>query len=159
MTEPVLPTTDQTEPTWPERTAFGAVWRGVVVLLFSLAAVPAGAWAGTKISEAQVAGVAMCVPALVVVALVVGWLRARDAFVVMALYGSLTATFACARLLGKGYVSSHRPYLADAFWATFAAAVTAVGCVVLVVAVVWGTVSGFRRPRPYKPKDGSVSHQ
>jgi hypothetical protein len=159
MTEQTRDAVDEAEPSWPERSAAGAAWRGAVVLVLSLVALPVGAWFTTKISEPELAGIALSVLALVVVGLVVGWLRARDVFVILALYGSLTGSLACAYLLGKGYVSPHRPYVADASWARFAAAVTAVGFATVVVAVVWGTVSGYRRPRPYKPKQVAVSQQ
>ncbi|MFF4250925.1 hypothetical protein ACFY1L_06945 [Streptomyces sp. NPDC001663] len=159
MTKPDLHTTPDVpdapeEPTWPERTPLGAAWRGAVALAFNLAGIPAGAWLATKLAayEPRLGGGPPVALALIMVVLLAGWLRARDLFLVATAWSNLIGTFGCCYLLGKGYISLTTPYLVNTTWAIVNASLLAIGSTAAVVTVVWGTVSGYRRPRPFTPK-------
>ncbi|WP_369248404.1 hypothetical protein [Streptomyces sp. R41] len=145
---------DRIHDTWPHRTPLGATWRGVTVLSFTVVAVAASAWLGSKL--VQYDDRAVTIPtgpvAVVVGALVGAWLRARNGFLGFAMIGSLVAAQSAAYLLHDGYVSLQRPYLAHSSWATYEASLLALGSAAVLVAIVWGTLSGYRRPRPFQDK-------
>ncbi|MEV0639655.1 hypothetical protein AB0I77_32915 [Streptomyces sp. NPDC050619] len=139
---------------WPERTPLGAAWRGAVVLVFTVTGIPAAAWLATKLTpyEPRFGSGPPIVLGMIVVALFLNLLRARDWLVLAPLWSILTAGFAGSYVLDKGYVSLHRPYLTASAWPTVSMSLVGVGFAAAVVSVVWGTVSGYRRPRPFKPK-------
>jgi hypothetical protein len=155
MEEPGPPADTEAEPaTWPRRTPVGAAWRGAVVLVFTLAGIPASAWLGTELSAYEprfVSGPPIGL-GLMVLVLYLGWLRVRDAFVIPTLWSVLAAAYACSYLLDKGYVSPHHPYPTGPPWPTISMSLLAAGTVGAVVTIAWGTVSGYRRPRPFQPK-------
>lgn len=148
------PTAEPATPTWPERTARGAAWRGAVVLLFTVVGIPVSAWLSTEFAayEPRFGSGPPIGLALIVIVLLLGWLRARDAFAVAACWSLLMAGFAGSYLTDKGYVSLHHPYLRGSSLPTVSLSLLALGTAAAVVTVVWGTVSGHRRPRPFKPK-------
>ncbi|MEU6255319.1 hypothetical protein [Streptomyces sp. NPDC047043] len=158
MTKPDLPTTSDVpdapeELAWPERTPLGAAWRGAVALAFNVVGIPASAWLGTKLAsyEPRFGGGPPVALALIMAVLLV-WLRARDSFLVATVWSNLIGAFGCFYLLGKGYISLTDPHPVDSTWAIVNASLLAVGSTAAVVTVVWGTVSGHRRPRPFSPK-------
>ncbi|MGW6009098.1 hypothetical protein [Streptomyces sp. NPDC055210] len=77
------------------------------------------------------------------------WLRARNVYSVLAVNGTLLATLAGAWILDGGYASKASPYLAlDGTWSVYLASQLAVGATLTFAAITWGTVSGYRHPRP-----------
>ncbi|MEU5957302.1 hypothetical protein [Streptomyces sp. NPDC047525] len=150
----------ETSETLPARTPWGAIWRGGVVLaVLAVGGIPS-AWAGGKLAAYEdelVMGGAF--PIAAVVGVLVGlWLRARNPFLVASLLGTLFAAIGGANLLQYDYVSRRPPYLADGNWALYGAVSVALGAATAVVSIVWGTVSGYRHPRPQPPSKAPASH-
>ncbi|MEU1202820.1 hypothetical protein ABZ446_42325 [Streptomyces sp. NPDC005813] len=149
-------TVDRSGPhaAWPHRTPLGTTWRGVAVLAFTLVAMAAGAWLGSLLVPYDDRAVTLPTGpvALAVGGLIGAWLRARNGFLAVGMIGSLVGSQAGAHLLHDGRVSLHPPYLAHSHWTTYEVSLLALGTVAALVAVVWGTVSGHRRPRPYSDR-------
>jgi len=157
MTPPPPPRPTPAEPlaSWPERTPFGATWRGGAVLAFALAGIAFSSWTGSKLmryDDRLGAGPAIVV-SMAALVLVMQWLRARNGYVVFTMAGSLLGAVGGSPLLQGGYLSAHRPYLSHSPWATAWASTAAVGTAIALVAIISGTVSGYRNPRPVPSQD------
>ncbi|TPQ22064.1 hypothetical protein [Streptomyces sporangiiformans] len=110
----------------------------------------ASAWVASKLIPYDDRLASAALPAgLVVGALVNVWLRARNVFLVVIALGGAFGAPAAAYLIRDGYVSADSPYLTiHDNRATFEVSMLAAGAAVVLVAIVWGTVSGYLHPRP-----------
>ncbi|MFF5494638.1 hypothetical protein [Streptomyces aquilus] len=155
--EPTAPAPAPALESWPERTPYGAAWRGTVTLLFTVVGMAASGWLGSlliRYDSRLVTGTTGPV-AVVVGALTIGWLRAHNIFAFPTMLGSLLGAQAFAYLLDDNAVSLHAPYLAQTSTATYEAAFIVVGTAAALGGIVWATVGGFRDPRPFKPEKES----
>jgi hypothetical protein len=134
------------------RSAVGTVWRTLVSILACLASVAGGAWVGSKALsiDGRLLEVPAAVPALVVVALVLGLLRARPWFA--AVPGLVADVAACdgAVVLNDHLFTAgrlHLENLGDRLLAGgFALAVT-----ISVLGILVAAVDGHRHPREAGP--------
>jgi len=135
---------------WSPRTPFGAAWRGTAVLAFAVVAIAASAWITSKLIPYDDRLASAALPAVLVVgALVNVWLRARNVFLVVIAIGGAFGAPAGAYLIRGGYVSADSPHVAiPDNQATFLVSMLAIGAATVLVAIIWGTVSGYRHPRP-----------
>ncbi|MFF3765424.1 hypothetical protein ACFYYR_15240 [Streptomyces sp. NPDC001922] len=138
-----------TSATLPPRTPRGVAWRAAVVLVVAACGITVGGWCGGLLMrfENEFATGPAFVAALPAAVLAGRWLRAGNGFLSGALLGQLLAALAVAELLHSHLVSAAPPYLQDSGWARFEGSLAAVGTAVILVSVVWGAISGYRRPR------------
>lgn len=137
------------------RTAAGAGWRAVVVLLVAVAAIAGGAWGGSRLVGYDTRlGMVAAVPAACAVGLLsVLWLRAANGFIAGPLLGTLLAVLSGAQLVHdhRGVVAGRAVHLIRSGMAVYEESLLAAGTVVALVCVVCAAVSGQRHPRQDPP--------
>ncbi|MFD4522688.1 hypothetical protein ACFWP7_01855 [Streptomyces sp. NPDC058470] len=156
MTQPTIQL-DETPDTRSPRTPFGAAWRGAAVLVLVGVGMAVSGWLGSKVIRYDSELVTVFTGPLAVAAggLVAGWLRARNGFLGCTMLGSLVGAQSVSYLLHDDYLSFQRPYLhlTHGLLATYEVSSLALGWGAVLVAVLWGTASGYRRPRPLKDEN------
>ncbi|GAA2082394.1 hypothetical protein GCM10009801_42100 [Streptomyces albiaxialis] len=133
------------------RSAWGALWRCVVLLAVGCAAISAGAWIDSKIIIAvdpdELAALPSLLAALGFGAAAVLWLRARDGFLVPVVLGAALAGIGGSHVIHAGLLDGTRVDPDVLREVSPANVLTAAGLVVTLVGVVWAAVSGHRTPR------------
>ncbi|WP_055586842.1 hypothetical protein [Peterkaempfera griseoplana] len=143
-----MPTTEQTD-SQQRRTVTGTVWRTLVTLVASTAAIAAGAWLASRLVgyDDRLASVPTVPAGFAVGVLTIGWLRARTAFIAVPLLGTLVAGQAGAFLLHGGALAGGRLRLSSSGMAAYEQYLLAAGTAAVLVSVVVAAVSGHRSPR------------
>ncbi|RAG81299.1 hypothetical protein DN069_33435 [Streptacidiphilus pinicola] len=124
------------------------MWRALVVELVCLGGVAGGAWVGSKALslDGRLLELPAAVPALVVIVLGLGLLRARPGFAVVPGLAADAAACAGAVLINDHLLSAGRLHL-DTLGNRLLAGSLAVALLVSVLGIVVAAVSGHLHPR------------
>ncbi|MFG3258285.1 hypothetical protein [Streptomyces sp. NPDC048172] len=133
------------------RSAWGALWRCVLLLVAGCVAIAAGAWVDSKIIIAvepdELASLPSLLAALGLGAVAVLWLRARDGFLVPVVLGAALAGIGASHVIHDGLLDGTRVDPDVLREVSYANVMTAAGLAITAVGVVWAAVSGHRTPR------------
>jgi hypothetical protein len=141
---------DEESEVWPERTAFGAAWRGAATLALTVIGMVVGAWLGSKLIPYDSRLVTGTTGPVTVIAggMVIRWLRARNVWLLPTSLGTLTAAQMTSWFFHADAISLRSPYLLKETWPPVPVTVLAVSVAATVVGIVGATAAGYRNPRP-----------